>query len=759
MKNLRTGSLVSLALVFGLLALAARPICAQEQSPIVVDAYKQAFAPPLSQVSPIPPRSQWVSDPHTTETDGTPGNEPRSSVPSADSLAQESANETAAALSPLAATSGLNILGVGTGFHGFSIQADIAIANGAAGATQFVQFVNESFAVFNKSTGALEYGPADGNTLWQSLGAPCSTTTNLDEIAQYDKLANRWVMMMPVYGSDFSLCVAVSDTSSATSGGWHLYAFKVPGAKMPDYPKLGVWPDAYYISYNQSVDSVFQGAAACAVNRTAMLTGAAATMQCFLNTPASEGTLLPSDVDGTTAPPSGTPNYFLSFNVNDQSLNLFQFHVNWTTPSSSTFTGPTNIPVAAFIEPCGDTVSVFTPADNCVPQSGTSEKLGVFGDRLMYRLAYRNFGSHQTLIANHSVQTGTGSDQTGIRWYELRNTGSGFSVYQQGTYAPDSSYRFMGSIAMDKAGDIAMGYNVSSSTLSPTIRYTGRLSTDTLGTMESEVDLLSSVAHTSQTDTVRWGDYSSMAIDPTDDCTFWYTNQYQTTTGSDHWATRIASFHFPACTSTSTTTTPWTLVNKASSVGTPLKSLAVPATGSSHLIVVALMFNGTTSVTGITDSAGSTYVSAGARATSSQFSTEIWYTTSSKSGATTITPKFAGSPTQVEVTEWEVSGLSTAAPDAKKTASGNVTADNTVGPSVTTTAAGDFVISVLLAGSADFTSITSGNAFTNDFTTNGNGWAHLTSNAAKAGAYQASWTTAAAKGVYCASTVAFLAAN
>jgi hypothetical protein len=470
--------------------------------------------------------------------------------------------------------------------------------------------------------------------------------------------------------------------------------------------------------------------------------------------------LLPSDVDGTTPPPSGSPNYFLSYNVNDQSLNLFQFHVNWTTPSASTFTGPTNIPVAAFIEPCGDTVSVFTPADNCVPQSGTSEELGVFGDRLMYRLAYRNFGSYQDLVANHSVQIASGNNQTGIRWYELRNTGSGFTVYQQGTYAPDSNYRWMGSIAMDKAGDIALGYNVSSSSMSPTIRYTGRLSTDTLGTMESEYDLLTSlgVSHVSQGNGVRWGDFSSMAIDPTDDCTFWYTNQYQTTTSSDHWATRIASFNFPTCTGT-TSTVPWTLVNKASNTGNPLASLTIPATGSGNLIAVAILFNGSTSVSSVTDSAGNAYVSAGARATTNGFSSEIWYAASSKTGATAVTPHFVGSPTHVEITEWEVSGLSTGAPDAKNTAIGTVTADNTAGPAVTTTQTGDFVVSVLFALSSNFTSITSGNAFTDDFKTNGNGWAHLTSNSAAAGAYRASWTTAAPAGVYAASTVAFLAAN
>jgi hypothetical protein len=517
---------------------------------VVISATKHVTTPPLSQMAPVHSQGEVSRSP------GADGAFPRESgyAHSSHDLTLRSSPE-ANADATLTTNSELDILGIGAGFPGYTEQANIAVANGAAGATQFVQFVNESFAIFDKSTGSVISGPADGHTLWQSLGAPCSTTSDLDEIAQYDKLANVWVMMMPLYTDPPYLCIAVSTTSDAT-GSWNLYAFEIPVnttlcncSPMPDYPKLGVWPDAYYIAYAQSENLVYQGPAACAVDRSAMLTGADATMQCFTNNGTSNNLWLPSDVDGTTVPPSGTPNYFVNFDVNDQSLDLWQFQVNWTTPANSTFTGPTNIPVAAFIEPCGDTVTVFTPADNCVPQVGTSQTLGVFGDRLMYRLAYRNFGNYQDLVANHSVQIASGNDQTGIRWYELRDTGSGFSVYQQGTYAPDSNYRWMGSIAMDHVGDIAVGYNVSSSSMSPSIRYTGRQPTDTLGTMETEVDILSAagVATGSQTNSARWGDYSSMAIDPTDDYTFWYTNQYQPAKGNNQWSTRIASFSFPAC--------------------------------------------------------------------------------------------------------------------------------------------------------------------------------------------------------------------
>jgi hypothetical protein len=522
-----------------LLLLSVAPFI-QAQSPrhsVVVPATAHVTTPPLREMIALPPR---------TTARQSSGRETRLS-----------SNATAT----LMPNSGLDILGIGNGFSNYSEQADIAVANGAAGATQFVQFVNESFAVFDKSTGDVVYGPVDGDTLWQPLGGPCSTTSDLDAIAQYDKLANVWVMMRPLYTTPPYLCIAVSQTSDAT-GNWNLYSFSIPVdttecncTPMPDYPKLGVWPDAYYISYNQSQNLVYEGPAACAVDRSALLAGTgAATMQCFNNFDASTNGWLPSDVDGTTAPPSGTPNYFMVFDSNNQSLDLWEFHVDWTTPANSTFTGPTNIPVTPFLEPCGDAGTVFTPSDNCVPQEGTSEELGAFGDRLMYRLAYRNFGTYQAIVANHTVQVASGNDQTGIRWYELQNTGSGFTVYQEGTYSPDSNYRWMGSIAMDKAGDIALGYNVSSSSMSPSIRYTGHLSTDSLGTMESEVDILSSagVATASQTNTVRWGDYSSMAIDPTDDCTFWYTNEYQPANGDNDWSTQIASFSFPACNGTFT---------------------------------------------------------------------------------------------------------------------------------------------------------------------------------------------------------------
>ncbi len=428
-------------------------------------------------------------------------------------------------------TAGLQFAGVGNGDYGFAPNAAPPDTNGAVGATQYVQWVNESFAVFNKSTGALVYGPAAGNTLWSGFGGGCQSNNDGDPIAQYDKAANRWVLsQFSVSTTPYLQCVAVSTTSDAT-GSYNRYAFQEPNFN--DYPKMGVWSDGYYASFNMFNGNTFVGGRACAFDRTAMMSGAAATQVCFQLSSAYGG-LLPSDLDGTTAPPAGSPDYFVNFGTN--SLNVWKFHVNFATPSSSTFTGPTNLPVASFTAACSG-------GGTCIPQSGTRQKLDSLADRLMYRLAYRNRAGVESLVVNHSVKAGT---SVGVRWYELRISGGNASVYQQSTYAPDSTYRWMGSIAMDKAGDIALGYSASSSTIHPGIRYTGRVPGDPLNTMEGENTVLSGGG--SQLRTLnRWGDYSSMSVDPVDDCTFWYTTEYLKSNGTFNWSTEIVSFKFPGC--------------------------------------------------------------------------------------------------------------------------------------------------------------------------------------------------------------------
>jgi hypothetical protein len=431
-------------------------------------------------------------------------------------------------------TAGVNFLGVGVGLGNFSDCCAPPDTNGAAGATQFVQWVNLDFAVFAKATGNLLAGPTAGNTLWSGFGGPCQTSNDGDPIAQYDKAAGRWVLAQPVFTSPFMYCIAVSTTSDAT-GTYNRYAFSMPN--FPDYPKLGVWPDGYYASFNMFSGNSFVGARACAFDRSAMLAGTAATMVCFQES-SSVASLLPSDLDGATAPPTGSPNFFLRFASN--ALNLFRFHVDFANTANSTFTGPVNIPVAAFTEACS--------GGACIPQPSTSQKLDSLADRLMYRLAYRNRSGVESLLVNHSVfVSGNRKGQVdGVRWYEVRSPNGTPTVFQQGTFSPNATSRWMGSIAMDKVGNIAVGYSASSKTVFPSIFFTGRVPTDPLGTLQSENNIQNG-AGSQLSNLSRWGDYSSISVDPVDDCTFWYTNEYLMNNGTFNWSTRIASFKFPSC--------------------------------------------------------------------------------------------------------------------------------------------------------------------------------------------------------------------
>jgi hypothetical protein len=363
-----------------------------------------------------------------------------------------------------------------------------------------------------------------------------------DPIATYDKAAGRWLITMIAFNNAFTInyaCVAISTSSDAT-GTFHLYQFSY-GTTLPDYPKLGVWPDAYYITTNSfPLGGAFTGAETCALDRTNMLAGNTATMICFKRT-ATDFSLMPADLDGATAPPLGAPNYELEL-ATSTTLDLFKFHVDFVTPSKSTFTGPTKLTVAAYTDACAAN-------GTCIMQPSPGELLDALGDRLMYRLAYRNFGNHEALVANHSIKgSGTGNAVSAVRWYEIRSPGSSPVVFQQGTVGGgiSSVALWMGSIAMDKNGDIALGYSKSNKTVKPSIEYVGRIPTDALGKMESSKLIITGTGV--QTNSFhRWGDYSSMAIDPADDCTFWYAQEYYKSTGSFHFNTRLASFKFTTC--------------------------------------------------------------------------------------------------------------------------------------------------------------------------------------------------------------------
>lgn len=484
---------------------------------------------------------------------------------------------TAAAPTRLAPAANLNFDGIGQGVFGFNVGVAPPDTNGAVGLTQYVQWVNLSFAVFNKSNGALIKGPVAGNSLWQGFGGGCETNNSGDPTVAYDKLANRWVLsQFAVSTTPFLQCVAVSTTSDAT-GTYNRYSFQYPN--FDDYPKLGVWPDAYYVTFNMFSGNTFVGADACAYDRNAMLNGQPATQICFQQG-AAVGSLLPSDVDGATPPPAGSPNYMLFFGSN--TLNLFKFHADFVNPAASTFTGPSSIPVAAFTPLCNG-------ARGCVPQAGTTNQLDSLADRLMYRLAYRNFGSHESLVVNHSVAVGSSG---GIRWYEIQNPNGTPAVAQQSTFAPDSNFRWMGSIAMDQAGDIGLGYSVSSAAINPSIAFTGHAISDPASTMEAEATILNGAG--SQTGALtRWGDYSALQVDPSDDCTFWYTTEYLKASGSFNWNTRIASFKFANCGATtgqSISVTP-TAINygRRSDISPPVsRNVTLTNTGSQAITISSI---------------------------------------------------------------------------------------------------------------------------------------------------------------------------
>jgi hypothetical protein len=411
--------------------------------------------------------------------------------------------------------------------------------NGEVGATQYVQMVNEGYQVFNKTTGASQLGPSGITTLWSGFGGVCQNNGSGDPVVMYDQIANRWVITQFAGVSvPTDECIAVSTTSDAT-GSYNRYDFHL-GSNFFDYPHLSVWPDAYYMSMNvfNASGSAFLGPQPFAFDRAKMLAGLPAT---FITTGVTGGpnedSYLPSDLDGSILPPAGAPASFVEF-PGTGTYRVFHFHVDFTTPANSTFTLFSSPAAAGFSTLCATTRS-------CVPQNGTTNKLDGIGDRLMFRLAYRNFGDHEALVGNYTVSSGGAA---GIRWFELRDVTSGpVTVFQQSTYQPDTTWRWMGSAAMDQQGNLAVGYSASSTAIHPQIRYAGRLFTDPLNALtQGETTLFAGAG--SQTGTLnRWGDYSDLTVDPVDDCTFWYTQQYIPSNGSSNWRTRIGSFKFTQC--------------------------------------------------------------------------------------------------------------------------------------------------------------------------------------------------------------------
>jgi len=412
--------------------------------------------------------------------------------------------------------------------------------NGDVGPNHYIQMVNSQFQIFDK-LGAPLTVPININSLWVAANTndACEFNNAGDPIVQYDHLVDRWLMSQFTLPAGLNQCIAISQTPDPVAGGWFLYNFPLP--IFNDYFKFGVWPDAYYMGSNAG----YPIGHAWAFDRTNMLLGNAATFQAF--TLQTDGSImLPSNLDGPP-PPAGAPNVFMRFVEGgefggDDRLELTEFHVDFATPALSTFTPLPDLPTAPF-----DSVlcSLFPDPIGvpCIPQPNTSQLLDTLRGFTMYPLQYRNFGTDETLVVTHNVDA-DGNDLAGVRWYEVRKEAGVWSIFQQGTQSPDNTHRWIGSAAMDSCRNIALGYSVTSGTVFPGISYAGRLANDPLGTMpQGEFQLIAGTG--SQPFSFRYGDYSSMTIDPVDDRSFWYTSEYIDVNGQ--WQTRIAQLVFDTC--------------------------------------------------------------------------------------------------------------------------------------------------------------------------------------------------------------------
>src|ERR1017187_10194433 len=556
-------------LAMGVLLLCGLPLSAQDsQSPKLTSSHAQAFGVTarLDELAKRPQPPQY----------GLKEAPPLRLLPK-DNFGQNVDPAQRAAVYPAEFAINKNFLGVGNGFPGYSVPDAPPDTNMAVGDTQVLQWVNVSYTVCNKSTTAC--GPAIlGNTLWRNgiPGTMCANNNDGDILAQFDRKADRWVLIQNVFVSPYAVCIAVS-TSPDANGTYNVYQFSVPGSGFPDYPKLGIWSsggasDGYFTSMNNfgPGGSGFRGPQPCGYDRTKLLAGDPTAEQICFQLTAGEDSLLPGDVDSPSGPPSAEDEFYIGSvgDVDNSHLSLYSMHITSWTPAVASITGSPNTQLLTVATYSGSCSGSF--GGDCVPQPSTTARLDSLGDRLMYRFAYWADATatsavssvlsagYQHWFVNGDVESTGG--QIGVRWYELKasktpiaaaylagHPGNGTMPYQQQTYAGttrDHNYRWMGSLTRDNAGDILVGYSESSSTVHPSIGLAGRESSDTLSTLSDET-LVPLSNNGAQPDTSnRWGDYSSMRIDPVDNCTFWYTTEYYMVVASFDWSTQVVSAKF-----------------------------------------------------------------------------------------------------------------------------------------------------------------------------------------------------------------------
>lgn len=527
-------------------AQGAGPQESPDPQPVTVATERQDTSPPLRQMAAEAPDARTESRPRPARRREPPSGT-ASSVPKSDPVVDRDA--------------GKGVVPVGESFEGVSNLDNHALGQGLPippdtvgdmGPNHYVQMTNVVTRVFDRS-GATLLGPVPNSAFWTGFGGACETANDGDPIVLHDQLADRWLVSqfaLPNFPlGPFFVCVAVS-TGSNPTGSYHRYSFSFPD--MPDYPKVGVWPNGYFMSVNLfgagTLDYV--GPEIVALDRISMLDGGPANAHGFL-LPPSSFTVLPSDLDGTAPPPPGAPNHFIelrdpAFFPAPAGLQLWDFTPDFAT-TVGTLNGPQVVPTATY----DTTLCGFNP--DCIPQPGTSQKLDALSGRLMHRAAYRNFGADQSLVVSHTVDVG--ANKAGVRWHEVRGlTGSPF-LYQEATIASPSGssvHKWMPSISMDRQGNIAVGYTVSSNSVFPSIRFSARRASDPLGTMGlGETTIITGGG--SQTGGNRWGDYAAMTPDPSNDAVLWFTHEYYQTTDPTpddfplgrNWQTRIASILMP----------------------------------------------------------------------------------------------------------------------------------------------------------------------------------------------------------------------
>ncbi len=538
--------------------VAAASAQAASPAPVVVTAAAHAVSSPLSSL-PAAGSAPQVAAREIPEFDL-----PHALTPAiqAQSVAGDAALQTTAALAQMPAPIE-NFDGLGNTALVLPPDPDGSIGyDPASGKKYYVQWINLSYGVWDVTgTPTRLLGPISGQQIFAGLGSGslCATNGMGDPSVLYDNLSHHWLLTEFAFNFDsfgnplapFYQCIAISKTGDPT-GAYYLYAF-LWGNLLNDYAKLGVWSDGYYMTANQFNGNTFEGVGVAAFERAKMLVGDPTARMIYFDIGASNSTfagMLPADFEGLIAPPAGAPETFAEVDP-DLFMRTWLFNANWAKPSASTFgqsLAPSQqIAVAAYQQlPCVTTVTTR----KCIPQPSGAPLLDGVADRLMTRLVYRNYGDHQALAVNHTVWA-DGADRAGVRWYELHSGATAtpsWSIYQQGTYAPaDGNYRWMGSAAMDRNGDLAIGYSVAGPSLNPAIRYAGRLSSDPLGTLGQAESSIIEGGGVQNSTTGRWGDYSVLTVDPVDDCTFWYTQEYYPTSSVSGWQTRIASFRFPTC--------------------------------------------------------------------------------------------------------------------------------------------------------------------------------------------------------------------